>query len=338
MIGMAKSTAMNLEKSTDVFEMSDDKGNRETEKVVTVENTVVAEQRNLGDGAGAVSDPLAHLPEHFRKEIEAQATVISRKVSLMVMNESRDEANLQELFRFAGSREKLLMVVGTLMAIGSGAAFPLMIVIFGSVLLRSSSTHAQQLITAFTDLAHVNAQGQPDPLISPDAFQAKVNTLALDFVYLFIAAFAATYVKNACWYFLQRESLNGFRMLSGARIARSVRQAYLKVHRKLEIPSANREAILRQNIAYFDKLGAGEVTTRVSTDTNLLQGQLPFIWPLNLRWYFRKGCIDDTRYCHVLHCFHNCICQAMEDDVGPYVHYTSTWPPSCHNNHHFAEA
>lgn len=53
-------------------------------------------------------------------------------------------------------------------------------------------------------------------------------------------------MKNTCW------------MLSGARIARSVRQAYLK-------------AILRQNIAYFDKLGAGEVTTRITTDTNLLQ-------------------------------------------------------------------
>jgi ATP-binding cassette, subfamily B (MDR/TAP), member 1 len=48
-------------------------------------------------------------------------------------------------------------------------------------------------------------------------------------------------------------------MMSGARIARAVRQSYLK-------------AILRQNIAYFDKLGAGEVTTRITTDTNLLQG------------------------------------------------------------------
>ena len=31
------------------------------------------------------------------------------------------------------------------------------------------------------------------------------------------------------------------------------------------------KAILRQNIAYFDKLGAGEVTTRITADTNLVQ-------------------------------------------------------------------
>jgi hypothetical protein len=57
-----------------------------------------------------------------------------------------------------------------------------------------------QLITAFTNFAHVNEQGQPDPLISPDEFQSKVNSLALAFIYLFIGAFAATYIKNTCWY------------------------------------------------------------------------------------------------------------------------------------------
>jgi len=36
--------------------------------------------------------------------------------------------------------------------------------------------------------------------------------------------------------------------------------------------SVNLQAILRQNIAYFDKLGAGEVTTCITTDANLLQG------------------------------------------------------------------
>lgn len=30
-------------------------------------------------------------------------------------------------------------------------------------------------------------------------------------------------------------------------------------------------AVLRQEIAYFDKLGAGEVTTRIETDTHLIQ-------------------------------------------------------------------
>ena len=38
-----------------------------------------------GYGCGADPDPLAHLPEHFRKEIEAQVTVASRKVSFKVL-------------------------------------------------------------------------------------------------------------------------------------------------------------------------------------------------------------------------------------------------------------
>ena len=75
----------------------------------------------------------------------------------------------------------------------------------------------------------MDEQGRPDPLISPDEFQSKVNSLALAFVYLFIGAFIATYIKNTCWYASLHIDLTPYRMLSGSRIARSVRQAYLKV-------------------------------------------------------------------------------------------------------------
>jgi ATP-binding cassette subfamily B (MDR/TAP) protein 1 len=42
------------------------------------------------------------------------------------------------------------------------------------------------------------------------------------------------------------------------RITRKIREQYLR-------------AVLRQNIAYFDNLGAGEVTTRITNDTHLIQ-------------------------------------------------------------------
>jgi ATP-binding cassette subfamily B (MDR/TAP) protein 1 len=45
---------------------------------------------------------------------------------------------------------------------------------------------------------------------------------------------------------------------TGEHIAAKVREEYL-------------QAILRQNIGYFDKLGAGEITTRITADTNLIQ-------------------------------------------------------------------
>lgn len=45
---------------------------------------------------------------------------------------------------------------------------------------------------------------------------------------------------------------------TGEHIAQKIREKYL-------------HAILRQNIAVFDKLGAGEITTRITSDTNLCQ-------------------------------------------------------------------
>jgi ATP-binding cassette, subfamily B (MDR/TAP), member 1 len=45
---------------------------------------------------------------------------------------------------------------------------------------------------------------------------------------------------------------------TGEHIAAKIRQNYL-------------ESCMRQNIGFFDKLGAGEVTTRITADTNLIQ-------------------------------------------------------------------
>lgn len=45
---------------------------------------------------------------------------------------------------------------------------------------------------------------------------------------------------------------------TGEHIAQKIREQYLA-------------SILRQNIGFFDKLGAGEITTRITADTNLIQ-------------------------------------------------------------------
>jgi len=109
-----------------------------------------SEDRTGGDADSNIGnpDPLAHLPEHFRKEIEEQTVLSARKVSFKVRIATSDITYSEELFQFAGSREKLLMFVGSIFALGSGAAFPLMTIIFGSVifildafLTNSSSQH-----------------------------------------------------------------------------------------------------------------------------------------------------------------------------------------------------
>ena len=66
------------------------------------------------------------------------------------------------------------------------------------------------------------------------------------FLYLGIGEFVTIYICTV-----------GF-LYTGEHITQKIRERYLK-------------AVLRQNIAYFDKLGAGEITTRITSDTNLVQ-------------------------------------------------------------------
>ncbi|EME81617.1 ABC transporter, ABC-B family, MDR type [Pseudocercospora fijiensis CIRAD86] len=77
-------------------------------------------------------------------------------------------------------------------------------------------------------------------------FSDEIGRLTLYFVYLAIGEFVTTYVQTV-----------GF-IYTGEHISGKIRQQYLA-------------SILRQNIGYFDKLGAGEITTRITADTNLVQ-------------------------------------------------------------------
>lgn len=81
---------------------------------------------------------------------------------------------------------------------------------------------------------------------SKEHFQSRINHFALYFVYLAVATFGTTAIKT--YITVER----------GERLTARIRANYLK-------------AILRQNIGYFDKLGAGEVTNRITSDTNLIQ-------------------------------------------------------------------
>ncbi|CAG8419380.1 unnamed protein product [Penicillium salamii] len=82
--------------------------------------------------------------------------------------------------------------------------------------------------------------------VSYDSFYHDLTKNVLYFVYLGIGEFVTVYISTV-----------GF-IYTGEHITQKIRENYL-------------QAILRQNIAYFDKLGAGEVTTRITADTNLIQ-------------------------------------------------------------------
>nr|OQO17594.1 hypothetical protein B0A51_15317 [Rachicladosporium sp. CCFEE 5018] len=83
---------------------------------------------------------------------------------------------------------------------------------------------------------------------NPDTsgFTSQVAKLVLYFVYIAVGEFIATYIATV-----------GF-IYAGEHIASKVREEYLA-------------AVLKQNIAYFDARGAGEITTHITADTNLIQ-------------------------------------------------------------------
>ncbi|KAF5494059.1 Sophorolipid transporter [Colletotrichum fructicola] len=79
-----------------------------------------------------------------------------------------------------------------------------------------------------------------------EEFNREVKQLSLFYVYLAIIEFASIYGATV-----------GF-SIAGDRIAQRIRERYL-------------EAILRQNIAYFDGLEVGEVNTRLTADISIIQ-------------------------------------------------------------------
>lgn len=82
--------------------------------------------------------------------------------------------------------------------------------------------------------------------MTDDEFSSEINTFSTYFAYLAISTFVATYIYMATWVY------------TGERQTRQIRERYLR-------------AVLRQNIAYFDGIGPGEITTRISSDTHLIQ-------------------------------------------------------------------
>lgn len=82
--------------------------------------------------------------------------------------------------------------------------------------------------------------------ISEDEFSYQISKYSLYLIYIAIITFVATYIYMATWIY------------TGERITQQIRERYLR-------------AILRQNIAYFDNVSAGEITTRIVNDTYLIQ-------------------------------------------------------------------
>ncbi|KAI8986244.1 multidrug resistance protein 1 [Trametes punicea] len=150
------------------------------------------------------------------------------------------------LFRFSTRTELFLDFIGLIGAAAGGAAQPLMSLLFSRL--------TQDFISFGDILKRISEPLSPEDQAAakaelPAAAVAFKHSSALNasyLVYIGIGMFVCTYLYMVIWVY------------TGEVNARRVRERYLR-------------AILRQDIAYFDNVGAGEVATRIQTDTHLVQ-------------------------------------------------------------------
>ncbi|KAK0459997.1 ste6-like protein [Desarmillaria tabescens] len=163
---------------------------------------------------------------------EKGETVVSR-----VFDQEIVPVSFIDLFRYATFHEKALNILGVFAAAAAGTAQPLMTLLFG------------RLVQDFTDFAttlYLIEAGDEDAAARFNSvaasFRAAAAANASYLVYIGIGMFACTYVYMLTWVY------------TAEAIAKRIREHYL-------------EATLRQDIAYFDNVGAGEIATRIQTDT-----------------------------------------------------------------------
>ncbi|WFD21498.1 ABC-type xenobiotic transporter [Malassezia equina] len=149
---------------------------------------------------------------------------------------------LGELFRYATPWERMLNWLGLLCGVISGVAQPAMTILFGN------------LTTKFLSL---NEPGLSTSQVIQRALAANhaVNMDAVYLVVIGLVSFVVIYLYMAIFVY------------TGEVITQRIRIAYLR-------------AILRQDIAYFDKLGPGEITTRIQSDIQLIQDGISDKLPL----------------------------------------------------------
>ncbi|KAF3923923.1 hypothetical protein AA313_de0203653 [Arthrobotrys entomopaga] len=138
--------------------------------------------------------------------------------------------NYFSLYRYATRSDLAMLFLCHLTSICAGAVLPLMTVVFGNL--------AGEFAHFFVSIPGADPN-------APEALMQTVRRLTLYFVYMGIGEFVLVYFSTVTSIHI------------GERISGRIREQFLR-------------AILRQNIGYFDKLGAGEVTTRITADVALI--------------------------------------------------------------------
>ncbi|KAJ7612414.1 P-loop containing nucleoside triphosphate hydrolase protein [Mycena rosella] len=150
-----------------------------------------------------------------------------------------------QLFRFSTRFELTIDAIGLVAAIAAGSAQPVMTILFGNLVNQFVEFQVviNEINSGNATLAAI-AEAQLPGVAS--AFRHQASLLATYLVVIGVGMFLCTYAYM--YIFVYTAEIN----------AKRIRERYLK-------------AILRQDVQFFDKVGAGEVATRIQTDTHLVQ-------------------------------------------------------------------
>ncbi|KAI0060427.1 P-loop containing nucleoside triphosphate hydrolase protein [Artomyces pyxidatus] len=148
---------------------------------------------------------------------------------------------LLELFRFSTKLEVFLDVIGLIAAAAAGSSQPVISVITGNLL--------QTFVQFGAALSRLDSH-DPDSVKAFDqvkaSFQLSAARDAAYITYVGVGVLVCTYVFMNIWVY------------TGEVNANRIRTRYLR-------------AVLRQDVAFFDNVSAGEVATRIESDTHLIQ-------------------------------------------------------------------
>ncbi|KIJ54732.1 hypothetical protein M422DRAFT_200639 [Sphaerobolus stellatus SS14] len=189
----------------------------------------------------------ATLEDDTNEKHSASSVSEEGDVAINVGQKKEEEAEIVSipgLFKFATKGEMILNFIGLIAAAAAGAAQPLLSLLFGSLV-----TSFVNFGSALNDAANNH---QPISLDNPkikaasDDFARHAASSAAGLTYIGLGMFVATYIYMIIW------------VNNGEKMAKRIRERYL-------------QAVLRQDIAFFDNVGAGEIATRIQTDTHLVQ-------------------------------------------------------------------
>eukprot|EP00794_Sanderia_malayensis_P017701 gene17701-19469_t len=149
----------------------------------------------------------------------------------------KKEANLvsqKELFQFADKWDILCMVLGTIFAMGNGAAQPCSFLVFGKLIGK---------FIVYSNALKSNAMNITVPTID---IQAEMATFAQYYAYIGVGTFVCAYIQTAFW------SLAAMRQCHRIRV-----NCF--------------QSIIRQEIGWFDVIDSGELSTRLTDDVTKIQ-------------------------------------------------------------------